>query len=157
MVTQKSFILIIGLATGCSAVTHHRIQKTSLLTNTAFVVCDTGQTLYMSNGGKWDRGKDTKDTVDGKASPGSKFEERNPLMGPHPSQPTIVMAMAIGLAANVLVYKSNLPDWIKTSVLAGATLIEGFNVAVNYGGVCGLNNSIMPMMDWHTKYQNPNK
>lgn len=122
---------VIVLISACCPQAHHRVQRATAIANTALIVCDLGQTLYVSDGGRWDR----------VGEHGAPLLERNPLLGRTPGASVIVTAAAIGVAANWILYASDAPEWLKTIGLSTVTGIEGANVAINYGGVCGLNQA----------------
>ena len=97
----------------------------------AATTCDMGQTLWASDGAKWDR----------KLPNGSTLVEGNALIGPKPGVLPIIGMFALDFALiAAALFVPKLPDWTRASVWAADSDAEFRQVGANYqyDGVCGI-------------------
>lgn len=119
--------LVIALS-GCSSITAARVMTH---VNNGLILCDVGQTLYASDGGRWDRPGD---------GPGTVQRELNPVLGPTPSLGFIGAVGGVDVAVNTAVGYSNLPSWLRWSWIAVVGVVETTLVIEHekLSGVCGI-------------------
>lgn len=108
-------------ASACSPamMRRHRTYQRVLATEIGLVgACDLGETLNVSNGGRWD----------------GEMREQNPLLGSHPSRERLTVsavAAVAAVAAFTYVPDDVIPEWIKSTLLTYVAVYETYNVYVN--------------------------
>lgn len=123
---------LVLLGAGCS--TLNRVQNRHVrpmwIATSAVIACDYGQTMWASNGGQWNRSKE----------PGMVLAEMNPLLGQQPSPALLTAVVLADLGVNTLIYKSNIPPWLKAAYFVGMGVVETKTVALNVydTGLCGV-------------------
>jgi hypothetical protein len=117
-VVMKLWVVVMMLATGC---TH--VNRATLATSTAVIVCDWGQTRNMAMQ-NWD---------------GGNFTEMNPLLGPAPSTGNVDAYFAASAALNVAVWLL-MPERYRSVVPAGVIVMQTKTIVGNTPntGLCGL-------------------
>lgn len=122
--TEMLKILVAVVLLGCvgcspAGLRHHRtFQKIALAEVMAAAACDVGQTMNVSNRGRWD----------------GVMQERNPLLGERPSSARIVGSSIIGigiLAAFVSIPDRYFPEEIKSVLMTYVMVGETYNVYQN--------------------------
>lgn len=114
---------------------HSRTTKTALTvgyaTSSALVACDAGQTVWASNGGRWDRHSEARN---------KRIAESNPMLGQAPSIPLLAGIATANAVLGYALLQAPLPAWIKSLWFGGLAATEGYIVGWNsqYSGLCGL-------------------
>ena len=104
--------IVVALA-GCATV--GKWGERALLAETvAVTACDRGQTQWMADGGKYDRGS----------------YEVDPILGTHPSPARIDATNSAAIAGIVVGYRV-LPPRLRLAMLLTVAVIETLNVATN--------------------------
>lgn len=108
----------------------HELRMGSTLAVDSLIACDVGQTVYASDGGRWDRPMPDQ--------PGYVQQETNPLLGHTPSIPLLAGAAAVAIAATTMA-GVKLPAWAAYPVLLGVGSVESYLVGkhLSTAGVCG--------------------
>lgn len=125
--------LLLTLLVGCNYGRNHETINGSLyLTAQTLILCDYGQTVWASNGGRWDR-----------QAPGHPegyvLREENPLLGSTPSTAKLSLIVGADLLVNFAVMAAPLPAWFKSAWFGTITAVETVMVTTNnYHGVCGM-------------------
>jgi hypothetical protein len=124
MTRLLSAILLAGCAheTALQLLTHY---------DNAMITCDVGQTIYASDGGKWDRPGN---------APGTVQRELNPLLGATPSIAKITTVGVLDVGLNTAIGYSRLPPWVRWAWLGAVGLVETTMVIEHYrtAGLCGV-------------------
>lgn len=116
---------------GHSRTTHHALVA-SYVASTAISACDVGQTIHVSNGGRWDR----RVVVNGQSY---RALESNPMLGKTP-RPELLAGIAIANAvAGYVLIQAPLPAWLKGLWFGSIGAVETAMVVNNapWGGACG--------------------
>src|SRR4051812_42067120 len=96
---------------GCASVRKHADLVLTWEAN-AVIICDHGQTQWMANGGRYDRG----------------LQELNPVLGRTPSTTRIAVTNLAALVGNTAVHYANLLTWLKLTIHVSVAIIETANV-----------------------------
>ncbi len=127
-------LLALVLSIGCAGTWGDRGLATTYVASSALVACDVGQTIWASDGGRWDR----------MAPDGRALGERNPLLGQTPG-PDTLLAIAVGNAiGGAILLQSDAPRWLKWAWFGSVTAMEVINVPNNarHGlGTCGVSGT----------------
>ncbi len=105
-------IRVLALAAALGGCTATWQRRALLAASDVVVLCDLSQTLWMSDGGRWDR----------------KQIESNPMLGDHPSTGAVIFAGLASVAVNTAAYFL-LPHRWSTAVNVGVLVVEGANVS----------------------------
>jgi len=115
--TARCLSLVLCLLVGCTTV-----NRASLVTSTATILCDWGQTNRAA-GNKW-----------------NNTWEANPVLGPRPSQGFVAMYFASVLSMNAIAWVV-MPERTKSALPVGITVMQTDtiigNVQGGHTGVCG--------------------
>lgn len=121
----------VNTCAGC-AINHTNTNRALYASSAALIACDVGQTIWVSNGGRWDRLN---------AETGKPLTEANPMLGSSPSVGTLSTVLVTDLVVHSAIMLSPLPKWVKTAWAGGVVGVEAAAVGNNYdrtSSVCGL-------------------
>jgi hypothetical protein len=104
----------------------HKLSSGLLAASDIAIVCDTFQTLSMSDGGKWNHG----------------LHEGNPLLGEHPSTTVIVGAGVVALVGNTALFYV-LPPRLRPWWFGAVATAETVNV-IHFAQRFGVGEAAMP-------------
>jgi len=122
---MRSVALVLALS--ACAPTWTGATHVATLTDDALIGCDVGQTIWESDGGRWDRPG---------VAQGSVLREMDPALGPTPPISLLTVVGVLAIYGTTLTGYSRLPSWAKFIVLGGIGAVEG-TLVVEHAGVAG--------------------
>ena len=128
-------LAIIVLLGACSA--SHALTGAMMITNTA-IACDSAATVYLSDGGKWDRQVDATHVA----------RETNPVLGQTPSLGVLEGAWALTTIANTSVRLLPIPTWAKWAWYGVVAVAEAYVIRDNSRwSYCGMDHGISTLTE----------
>lgn len=120
------FVVLTMLLAGCEPAILSAVHF-----DNALIACDAGQTMYASDGGRWDRPGDSLGTVQ---------RELDPILGAAPAGPVVLAAAGFAMIGITSVGYSRLPRWLRVVVLGAVGIGEAYLVATHFhdAGLCGI-------------------
>jgi hypothetical protein len=117
----KLIVIVTAVLVGCSPASrkYHRAYQRVLLAGIGVAgACDLGQTLNVSNGGRWD----------------GIMQENNPLLGKSPGKVRLIASAVV--AVGLLIGLSEIPHWalpeeVQSTLLTYVAVAQVHNVVMN--------------------------